>query len=64
MGDVEGDAFVITMHHSLAHEEAEKDGVSLPYVESKVLRKALAASITEVRAEKVGQTLLHVEGHY
>ena len=64
MGDVEGDAFVITMHNSLVHEEAEKDGVSLPYVESKVLRKALADSIAEVRAEKVGQTLLHVEAHY
>lgn len=61
MGDVKGDTFVITMHHSLAHGEAEKDGVSLPDVESKVLRKTLADSIAEVRAEKVGQKLLHVE---
>lgn len=61
MGDVEGDEFVIKMHHSLAHGEAEKDGVSLPDVESKVLRKTLADSIAEVRVEKVAQTLLYVE---
>lgn len=61
MDDVEGDPFVITMHHSQAQEEAEKDGVSLPDVESKVLRNMLADSIAEVRAEKVGQTLLDVQ---
>ena len=58
---MESDAFVITMHHSLAHGEAEKDGVSLPDVESKVLRKTVADSIAEVRVEKVGETLLHLE---
>lgn len=61
MGDVEGDAFVITMHHSLAQGEAEKDGVTLPDVESDALRNTLADSIAEVRAEKVGQTLLHLQ---
>lgn len=64
MGDVQGDAFVITMHHSLAQGEAEKDGVTLPDVESAALRNTLADSIAEVMAEKVGHTLLHVKTHY
>lgn len=29
MGDVEGDGFVIAMHHSIAQREAGKDGVTL-----------------------------------
>ena len=33
MCDVEGDGLVIAIHHSLAQEEAEKDGVTLrPYL--------------------------------
>lgn len=61
MGDVEGDEFLTTMHHSLAHGKAEKDGVTLPDVECEALRNTLAHSIAEVKAEKVGQTLLDVQ---
>lgn len=54
MGDVERDAFVITMHHSLVHVEAEKDGLTLRDVVSEALTNTLAVSLSEVKTDKVG----------
>ena len=59
---MEAKALVITMHHSLAEEEAETPGDTLRDVETEASADTLGDRLAEVKAEKVGGTLADVEG--
>ena len=61
VGDLEGEALVITMHHSLAEVEAEKGGHTLRNVETEALTNTLSDSLAEVKDENVGKTLKDVQ---
>ena len=50
VGDVEVEALMITMHHSLAEAEAETPGDTLRDAET------LADTLAELKCEKVGET--------
>lgn len=50
MGDVEVEALMITMHHSLAEAEAETPGDTLRDADT------LADTLAELKCEKVGET--------
>ena len=52
--DVEVEAVVNKMHHSLAEVEAEKPVDTLRHVEGEASADTLADSLAEVKAEKVG----------
>ena len=52
--DVEAEAVVNNMHHSVAEVEAEKPVDTLRDVEAEASADTLADSLAEVKAEKVG----------
>ena len=50
VGDVESQALVIAMHHSLAKVEAEKGGNTLRGLKTEASTNTLADSLAEVKA--------------
>ena len=62
VGDVETEAHVNTMHHSLAEVEAERRGDTLRDVEVEASADTLADMLPEEKRENVGETLTYVKG--
>ena len=62
VGDVETDAHVNTMHHSVAEVEAERRGDTLRSVEVEASADTLACRLPEEKRENVGEILTDVKG--